>query len=81
MLVMQWTRSTHPPAGAIALAAVIGGDSVINLGWLFMLKPVLLNAILLLLVGLLINWPRRSHRYSVSAMWIDVRDNDSDRPL
>ena len=48
VLLMQWTRSIHPPAGATALAAVIGGDAVTSLGWMFVLKPVLLNVILLL---------------------------------
>ena len=68
VLIMQWTRSTHPPAGATALAAVIGGDAVTALSWLFVLKPVLLNVALLLIAGLAFNWPRRSHRYPVRAM-------------
>ena len=63
VLIMQLTRCTHPPAGATALAAVIGGDAVTDLGWFFVLKPVLLNALLLLLAALLFNWPRRSHWY------------------
>jgi CBS-domain-containing membrane protein len=72
---MQWTRSTHPPAGATALAAVIGGDAVTALGWSFVLKPVLLNAILLLIAGLVFNWPRKSHRYPVRAADTANRDN------
>jgi len=75
VLVMQWTRSTHPPAGATALAAVIGGDAVTALGWSFVLKPVLLNAILLLIAGLVFNWPRKSHRYPVRAADTANRDN------
>ena len=76
VLLMQWTRSTHPPAGATALAAVIGGDAVINLGWLFIVKPVLLNALLLLISGLIINWPRRSHRYPLREIAISETDTD-----
>ena len=75
VLVMQWARSTHPPAGATALAAVIGGDAVTALGWSFVLKPVLLNAILLLIAGLVFNWPRKSHRHPVRAADTVNRDN------
>ena len=78
VLLMQWTRSTHPPAGATALAAVIGGDAVIDLGWLFVVKPVLLNALLLLIAGLIINWPRRSHQYPLRAR--ADPENNSDHP-
>ena len=63
------------PAGATALAAVIGGDAVTALGWSFVLKPVLLNAILLLIAGLVFNWPRKSHRYPVRAADTVNRDN------
>ncbi len=63
VLFMQWTRSMHPPAGATALAAVIGGDAVTSLGWMFVLKPVLLNTFLLLASALIINWPRKNHKY------------------
>lgn len=78
VLLMQWTRSTHPPAGATALAAVIGGDAVIDLGWLFVVKPVLLNALLLLIAGLIVNWPRRSHQYPLRAR--TEPENNSDHP-
>ena len=37
--VMHLTGTLHPPGGATALIAVIGGDSVHNLGYLYVLIP------------------------------------------
>lgn len=51
ILAMSLTRSLHPPGGAAALTAVIGGKVVGDLGFLFPLVPVGLNALLLLAAG------------------------------
>jgi CBS domain-containing membrane protein len=48
-------RCLHPPSGAVALTAVLGGPAVTGLGFHFVLAPVLLNSLLLLLVALLFN--------------------------
>ncbi|AMO96908.1 CBS domain protein [Collimonas fungivorans] len=48
-------RCLHPPSGAVALTAVLGGPAVTGLGFHFVLAPVLLNSFLLLLVALLFN--------------------------
>lgn len=53
ILVMSFTRSLHPPGGASALTAVIGGPAVASWGPLFPLVPVALNASILLGLGLL----------------------------
>ena len=55
-------RCLHPPSGAVALTAVIGGPVVHNLGYKFMLVPLGLNSFLLLGVALLYNNLTR-HRY------------------
>jgi CBS-domain-containing membrane protein len=39
---------THPPGGATALIAVVGGDSVRALGWLYVLDVILGAAILVM---------------------------------
>lgn len=52
ILLMSLTRSLHPPGGAVALLAALGGPSVIAYGWLFPLLPVALNCLVLLLCGL-----------------------------
>lgn len=48
-------RCLHPPSGAVALTAVLGGPAVSHLGWRFALEPVMLNSVLLLLAALLFN--------------------------
>ncbi|HVI89686.1 MAG TPA: HPP family protein [Dongiaceae bacterium] len=55
-------RCIHPPSGAVALTAVIGGPVVHGLGYKFMLVPLGINSFLLLGVALLYNNLTR-HRY------------------
>ncbi|WP_421281671.1 HPP family protein [Aeromonas taiwanensis] len=52
---MFLTRSLHPPGGAVALTAVIGGEGIRALGVGYVLLPVLLNSLLLLTLALLYN--------------------------
>ncbi|MDR0565262.1 MAG: HPP family protein [Azoarcus sp.] len=52
---MHLTQTLHPPGGATALIAVIGGDSVRELGFTYALSPVLSGAVVMLLVALLVN--------------------------
>ncbi|MFM4650336.1 HPP family protein [Aeromonas bivalvium] len=52
---MFLTRSLHPPGGAVALTAVIGGEGVTSLGMGYVLIPVLVNSILLLAMALFYN--------------------------
>jgi len=52
---MHFTRTLHPPGGATALIAVIGGDKVHALGTMYALCPVLVGALIMLLVALLVN--------------------------
>lgn len=51
IIAMSVTRSLHPPGGAAALTAVIGGRAIADMGYSFALMPVALNAIILLLAG------------------------------
>src|SRR6185436_10202571 len=48
-------RCLHPPSGAVALTAVLGGPAVHAAGYGFVLVPVALNSLLLLGVALLFN--------------------------
>nr|WP_246307973.1 HPP family protein [Chitinibacter bivalviorum] len=51
--VMLLTRSLHPPGGAVALTAVIGGSQISDLGYLFVVVPVAINSLLILLIALI----------------------------
>lgn len=48
-------RCLHPPGGAVALTAVLGGPAVHALGYRFALCPVALNSLLMVAAALLYN--------------------------
>ncbi|SFJ65040.1 HPP family protein [Desulfomicrobium apsheronum] len=60
---MHLTKTLHPPGGATALIAVIGGDSVHSLGYMYALVPAGLGAVVLLLVALVVNNIPKGRRY------------------
>lgn len=53
IIVMSLTRCLHPPGGAAALTAVIGGPAVIKAGFLFAFVPIALNSVLLVVLGVI----------------------------
>ena len=55
IFIMMTTDSLHPPSGAVAITAVLGGEAVHRLGFHFVLYPVLLNSVLLLLFAVFFN--------------------------
>jgi CBS-domain-containing membrane protein len=61
--VMHATKTLHPPGGATALIAVIGSQKIHNLGYLYVILPAGLGAIIMLVVALLINNIPKSRRY------------------
>lgn len=60
---MYYARCIHPPGGATALAAVIGGSQIHALGFQYMLTPVLINTVTILLVAFLFNFLFKWRRY------------------
>lgn len=52
---MHYLRCIHPPGGATALTAVIGGAQVQALGYQFLLIPILVNVLSILFVAVLFN--------------------------
>lgn len=62
IVVMQITKTMHPPGGATALIATIGSEKIKALGYLYVLTPVMSGVVILLIVALLINnLPRNRH--------------------
>ncbi len=55
IVMMQLTKTLHPPGGAAALIAIIGTDKVKELGYLYVLSPVLTGTLILLVVALIFN--------------------------
>lgn len=63
---MHYLNCLHPPGGATALSAVIGGVAVQQLGYQYVLTPVLLNAVTILLIAIAFNYPFHWRRYPLS---------------
>lgn len=55
VLVMYFLRCLHPPGGATALFCTQGGDKVHELGFDFLIEPLLQNIIILVGVAILFN--------------------------
>lgn len=53
ILAMSLLCCLHPPGGAAALTAVIGGPAVTAAGWMFPVLPVGINAVILTATGML----------------------------
>jgi CBS domain-containing membrane protein len=64
---MHQLKCIHPPGGATALTAVIGGSGVRDLGYAFVWHPVLLNAAVMIIIAVLFNYLFRWRRYP--AFW------------
>jgi CBS-domain-containing membrane protein len=61
--LMHLTSTLHPPGGATALIAVIGGESVHKLGYLYVVMPAALGAGVMLLVALIVNNIPKTRKY------------------
>ena len=55
IVVMQITKTLHPPGGATALIAVIGAEKIKTLGYMYVISPVLTGSVILLIVALIFN--------------------------
>jgi len=72
IVLMQITKTLHPPGGATALIANIGTPKIKALGYMYVLSPVLSGACILLLVAIFFN-NRTSHRnYPNNKKWYQV---------
>ncbi|GGF82419.1 membrane protein [Rhizobium wenxiniae] len=75
--LMMTLRCLHPPSGAIALTAVLGGPAIHDLGYAFVIWPVLGNSLALLALALLYNnvtGRRYPHRANLAP--VDHRTRD-----
>jgi CBS-domain-containing membrane protein len=64
--VMHQLKCIHPPGGATALTAVLGGQAIRDMGFDFVLCPVLLNGVVMVSVAFLFNLPFGWRRYPSS---------------
>lgn len=68
IIFMFYLRCLHPPGGGTALLVVLGGPKVHELGYGFLLQPLLINLAILLAVALIINnlIPGRRYPHNLS---------------
>ena len=64
---MQIFHAIHPPAGATAVFAVLGGTAVTNLGYWYVLIPIFAGMAILVVLAVVINnaFSTPSHHYPV----------------
>ena len=67
IVVMQITKTLHPPGGATALIAVIGTEKIKTLGYLYVLTPVLTGALILFVVALIFNNMTPNRKYPTNS--------------
>jgi CBS-domain-containing membrane protein len=53
--VMHYLRCMHPPGGATALAAVIGGAEIYRLEYFYLVMPILINVASIVLMAIIFN--------------------------
>lgn len=69
VLAMSLARAMHPPGGAIALTAVIGGHAVTEAGFLFPFTPVALDSAIVVLFGIVFHrLMRRPYPHTTAAV-------------
>lgn len=72
IVLMQITKTLHPPGGATALIANLGSDKIQNLGYFYVLSPVLSGVIILLIVALIFNNLTPYRSYPANKKWYQV---------
>jgi CBS domain-containing membrane protein len=55
IVIMQITKTVHPPGGATALIANIGSEKIKALGFMYVFSPVFTGVMVLLIVALIFN--------------------------
>lgn len=66
IVVMQVTKTLHPPGGATGLIACLGSPKIAALGYLYVVTPVLIGACALVLVAFLLN---REYYFRFRSIW------------
>ncbi|MCK4709307.1 MAG: HPP family protein [Gammaproteobacteria bacterium] len=65
---MHVLNCIHPPGGATALAAVIGGSAIHELGFMYILSPIYINVLAIFIIAVIFNSAFAWRRYPVSMM-------------
>ncbi|WP_078668582.1 HPP family protein [Chitinophaga eiseniae] len=69
LVVMQVTKTVHPPGGATALLAIAGSPAIRKLGFWYVLSPVASGVAILLLVAVVVNNMTDVRQYPDKRKW------------
>lgn len=72
IVMMQITKTLHPPGGATALIANIGSEKIKSLGYLYVLSPVLTGVLILFLVAVFFNNRTSRRSYPANKQWYHI---------
>ena len=80
IIAMHYLKCLHPPGGATALVAVIGGSSVDSFGFTYIFSPVGLSAVLMVLIAIGFNYPFKWRRYPAAMLVVSPKPEFKDTP-
>ncbi len=63
IVAMQITKTMHPPGGATALIANIGSEKIKNLGFAYILSPVMTGVAILFVMAMIVNNIPKNRNY------------------
>ncbi|MCJ8153960.1 HPP family protein [Chryseobacterium sp. SSA4.19] len=69
IVLMQYTKTLHPPGGATALIAVSSTGKIPELGYGYVLSPVLTGCLILLIVALVFNNITSNRKYPAQTVF------------
>jgi len=69
IVLMQITKTLHPPGGATALIANIGSPKIQALGYFYILSPVLSGVLILFFVAVICNNATKHRSYPQNKEW------------
>ncbi len=75
IFAMNTLRCMHPPGGAAALLAVLGGDSIREMGFQFLLSPILLNVSIMLTCAFIYWRLAGIHRHQLTTDGVSLDKN------
>ena len=74
IIMMQVTKTLHPPGGATALIAIAGSEKVKELGYWYVVSPVLLGTIILLIMALVFNNMSSKRHYPARGNFLSKKE-------
>jgi CBS domain-containing membrane protein len=72
IVLMQITKTLHPPGGATALIAVIGSEKIKELGYFYVISPVLVGSMILLITAIVFNNITPNRKYPTSKRFTKI---------